>query len=52
MILEREISEFLFLLLKVLQTLMLMKMKILKRLIVRWGRGWKRRRLKREEGGI
>lgn len=51
-ILEREINEFPFLLSNALQTLMLMKMKWLKWLTVGRGRGWKRRRLKREEGGI
>ena len=48
--LEREISEFLFLLLEILQTLLLMKMKMM--VLIGWERGWKRRRLQREEGVI
>ena len=50
--LEREISELLFLLLKILQTLLMMKMKWKKMLIEGRVRGGKRRRLQREEGVI
>jgi hypothetical protein len=46
--LEREISEILFLLLEILQTVLLMKMLML----IGWERGGKRRRLQREEGVI
>jgi hypothetical protein len=48
--LEREISEFLFLLLEILQTVLLMKMR--KLMLIGWERGGKRRRLQREEGVI
>ena len=47
MSLEKKISEFLLLLLEILQTLLLMKMKMIE---VVWVRGGKRRRLQREEG--
>ena len=51
--LEREISEFLFLLLEILQTLLLlMKMKRKRILNEVRVRGGKRRRLQREEGAI
>ena len=50
--LEREISEFLFLLLEILQTLLLL-MKMMRKMILIVGvRGGKRRRLQREEGAI
>jgi hypothetical protein len=51
--LEREISEFLFPVLEILQTLLLM-MKMKRKMILMevWVRGGKRRRLQREEGGI